>query len=182
MARKPHAFRAGMEYDRRGPALFTDFGAFNINQIMCGPSAPQFYGDRNGHGFDHFGNDFFKQRKITQQSGPAVFFYDLWDRTSGIQINEVRPEMLFDVCSGIGDMVGIGAENLDADRPFGCFKMNKTFRFFRAMKKPFGAHHFGHQNIRTMAPANPAENGFGNACHGRQEQLPVFEIQIKIRA
>jgi hypothetical protein len=73
-------------------------------------------------------------------------------------------------------MVGVGAENLYADRMFVRFKMEKAFGIFRMMKQPFGAHHLRHQYVRPVSPANPAKNGFGDAGHWGQEKFFILEI------
>ncbi len=118
------------------------------------------------------------QRQIAQQAGAAVAFHDLVHRAAEIDVDNVEAQILADL-GGVGHDVRVGAEKLRrdgvllglerevAERARGF--LVRTVARAHAIDYAMRAGEFGHhQSAAALVADQAAENGVGNAGHGRQ--------------
>ena len=102
---------------------------------------------------------------ILEQRGTAVFRDHLVDRTTEIQIDEIRPHPIDHVFRRLRHMLRVPAKKLDADRSLAVIEIEVLARSFVPAKHAFGRNEFGHEHVRPALLAELPEDLGRDARH-----------------
>src|ERR1700722_2329584 len=95
---------------------------------------------------------------------------DLVNRAPKIKIDEIGLDPLDHGLRRTGHLVWITTEELDAERPLHRLKRDHFPGALVAMKDAVSRNELRYHDISALLLAQPAENGVGDAGHGRQEE------------
>ncbi len=120
------------------------------------------------HGEDNGARGFLQKGQILQQGRPAVAAYHLGYGTAGVEIDEIRADLIHDDAGGLAQSAGGGAEELHPDRTAALFKRDVSAIASPRLQHPLGRDKFRDGHIRAKLPAKGAEDEPRHPRHGRQ--------------
>ncbi len=109
-----------------------------------------------------------QKRAISEKRSAAVPANDLVHRASEVQVDKIRLRPIEDRAGGFCHSIGLGAKELDADRPFHTDKANHFPGSLVASENSLGGHKFGDEDIRTLLFAQASEDRVSYPGHRRQ--------------
>lgn len=148
----------------------------------CGiPADADFGGDGNApaDALDGSGGDILKELRLAQEGGTGAIVDDLGGGAAVVDIDKIRLEAIGDAVGGLGDFVGVAAEQLDSHGALGVGKIDGPVGIGLAagIEEFFGADEFGDHDIGPVFLAELAEGAVGEAGHGGEVEGRIGSVQ-----
>ena len=118
----------------------------------------------------HGPDDVLHEVHIAKATRSAVPLHDLLDRTSEVDIDEVRAEEIRYQRRSFAHRLGGRPKNLDPDRPFVLAEPEMLTSLPVSLHDTIGAHELGRYHVGTEPSAKPAERSFAHSRLGREEE------------
>jgi hypothetical protein len=97
-----------------------------------------------------------------------MFANNLVDRTTEVQVNEIRLHPVDYRLRGVSQTIRFGSKQLDPDRSLLRQELKHLPGAPIPVQDTICRHKFGHENVRALFLAQPSEYGICHARHGRK--------------
>ena len=134
------------------------------------PSAPGLDRHRQVRGPDDRADDPLDQIQVAQAARAAVPLHHLLHRAAEVDVDELGPVMLGDEPGRLRHGVGIGAVDLDADRPLDLLELRALERVPDAAPDGLRGEELGQHDVGTHPPADLAERRLRHPGHRGQDE------------
>src|SRR3989454_1169510 len=171
--------RAGMERQRLRPCFLAPERDFHGVTLRLVPAAPDLHGDRQVGRVPDRPDDAADQAHILEASRSTVVPNDLLDRTTEVDVHEVRLEQLGHHAGSLGHDIGVGAVDLDPDGPLERLEAHPRQDSLDAQRDPDRRDELGHDDIRPVRAATRPERGLRHPRHRGQEEREVVRDRVR---
>jgi len=168
---------AAMDGDGPDSGVLKEAGGGNGVDGGAVPADANFCRDREGRGgADDGAGDALEQGAIAQEGGAAVLADDFIDGAAEIEVEEVGLLPLDGHAGGLGEVIGVAAEELDAEGTLGFMEVEVLEGACVAAEDALGRNELSDDDIGALLLAEAAENGVRDPGHrGEVERETVLK-------
>ncbi len=170
LAREHLGAGARVQRERAGAGVLHPERDAHRVALLVAPAAPGLHRDRQVRGTDDRADDAVHQIQVAEAAGAAVPLHHLLHRAAEVDVDELGPVVLGDERGGLRHGVGIGAVDLDADRPLDLLELGALESVPDPAADGLGGEELGQHDVGPHPPADLAERRLRHPGHGGQEE------------